>query len=76
MNIELLTVENCTLEQARTYVEGQQYWRVLIDDNMAMVLGRIRQGLWDENFRRGWIDCPPYEGWPVGFPVYPNFVVR
>ena len=40
VNIELLTVENCTLEQARSYVEGQQHWRVFIDDNLAMV--------WDE----------------------------
>ena len=76
VNIELLTVENCTLEQARAYVESQRYWRVFVDDNLAMVLGRIRQALWDENFRLGWIDRPPYESWPVGFPVYPNFVVR
>ena len=76
VNIELLTVENCTLEQARVYAESQRYWRVFVDDNLAMVLGRIRQALWDENFRLGWVDRPPYESWPVGFPVYPNFVVR
>ena len=76
VNIELLTVENCTLEQAQAYAEGQQYWRVFVDDNLAMVLGRIRQALWDENFRQGWIVRPLYEGWPVGFSVYPNFVVR
>ena len=76
MNLERLTVENCTLEHARAYIESQRYWRVFVDDNLAMVLGRIRQALWDENFRLGWIDRPPYENWPVGFVVYPNLVVR
>ena len=36
----------------------------------------FRSTLWDDNFRLGWIDRPPYENWPVGFPVYPNFMVR
>jgi hypothetical protein len=76
VSIDLLTVESCTLEQARAYVEGQQRWRVLVDDNLALVLARIRQALWDENFLLGWIDRPPYRDWPVEFRLYPNFMVR
>ena len=52
VNIELLTVESCTLEQARVFVEGQQRWRVYLDDNLEMVLARIRQILWDDNYLR------------------------
>ena len=54
----------------------QQRWRTYVDDNLELLLARIRQVLWDENFRRGWIDHPPYENWPVEFSLYPNFVVR
>jgi hypothetical protein len=60
VNIELLTVENCTLEQARAFVEGQPRWRVHLDDNLAMVLARIRQALWDDSYLLGWIEQPPY----------------
>ena len=49
---------------------------MLVDDNLALVLARIRQALWDDNFILGWIDRPPYRDRPVGFRLYPNFMVR
>ena len=76
VNIDLLTVGNCTLEQAKAYVQCQRYWRVLVDDNLELLLARIRQMLWDDNYVLGGIDCPPYRRWPVNFLCFPGYVVR